>query len=315
MKISTVIPTYRRPQDLKRCLEALQKQTRQPDQIIVVVRDTDSITWTFINSLNLDHFPLSPVKVTIPGQVAALNAGLEAAQGDIIAITDDDAMPHPDWLERIETHFLADANIAGVGGRDWVYINNQLLEGEREIVGKVSWWGRVIGNHHLGVGKAREVDILKGANMSFRSSAILDIRFDERLKGSGAQVDNDMAFCLKLKRTGKKLIYDPAVAVDHLVAERFDEDQRNNFNPHALSNAVHNETLILLEYFSPIKKLVFILWAIAIGTRKARGLVQLFRFLPQEKTLAVQKWLVSINGRWQGWLTWKQNQFSKIKLS
>lgn len=35
----------------------------------------------------------------------------------------------------------------------------------------VQWFGRVIGNHHLGTGGVREVDILKGVNMSFRQTA------------------------------------------------------------------------------------------------------------------------------------------------
>ena len=308
INITVIVPTYRRPKDLARCLEALKQQTRRADEVLVVVRDTDAETWTFFKSFNSDYLPLFPVKVSIPGQVAALNAGLESAKGDIIAITDDDAVPHTNWLERIETHFLSDERIGGLGGRDWVYINNQLLEGEREVVGKVSWFGRVIGNHHLGVGKAREVDVLKGANMSYRRKAIAELSFDERLRGTGAQVDNDMAFSIAVKRKGWKLIYDPEVAVDHYVAERFDEDQRNRFNETALTNAVHNETLILLEYFSPLRRCVFLLWAILIGTRKARGFVQLLRFLPKEGALAGHKWLTSMGGRWQGCLTWRQRK-------
>jgi glycosyltransferase involved in cell wall biosynthesis len=80
-----------------------------------------------------------------------MNAGMDAAGGDIIAFTDDDAAPHTDWLEGIEAHFLSDTNIGGVGGRDWVYHGTQLEEGEREVVGQVQWFGRVIGEHHLGV--------------------------------------------------------------------------------------------------------------------------------------------------------------------
>jgi hypothetical protein len=45
----------------------------------------------------------------------------------------------------------------------------------------------LIGNHHLGVGEPREVDVLKGVNMSYRRTAIADIHFDERMRGTGAQ--------------------------------------------------------------------------------------------------------------------------------
>lgn len=306
MTITVLIPTYRRPKDLERCLGALQKQTRLADEVVVVVRDTDKETWNFLETFNPGSLPLHPVTVSVSGVVAALNTGLEAAQGDIIAITDDDAAPHVDWLERIEAHYLSDSRIGGVGGRDWVYHGMELEGGEREVVGRVQWFGRVIGDHHLGVGEPREVDVFKGANMSFRQAAIAQMRFDERMRGTGAQVHFELAFCLSLRQAGWKLIYDPKVAIDHYPAQRFDEDQRNNFNAIALVNAVHNETLILLEYLSPVQRIVFLLWAILVGTRSMYGFVQALRFLPKEGALAGQKLLASLRGRWQAWQTWIQ---------
>lgn len=306
MIITVLIPTYRRPKDLARCLEALQKQTRPANEVLVVVRDTDTETWELLEAFNFNLLLLRPVKVSVPGQVAALNAGLDAAQGEIIAITDDDAAPYVDWLARIEVHFLLNSCVGGVGGRDWVHNGTQLEDGAREVVGRVQWFGRAIGNHHLGVGKSREVHALKGANMSYRRVAISRLRFDERLRGTGAQVHNDMAFSLALKRAGWKLIYDPMVAVDHYPAQRFDEDQRNIFNEKAFIDSVHNETLALLDYLPPAQRAVFVVWAVLVGTRKSIGFLQWLRFLPSEGLLAGQKCLASLRGRWQGWQTWKK---------
>jgi cellulose synthase/poly-beta-1,6-N-acetylglucosamine synthase-like glycosyltransferase len=306
LTISVVIPSYRRPKDLARCLDALKKQKRPADEILVVVRDTDTETWTFVQTLNPEVLPLRTATVSVSGVVAAMNAGMDAACGDIIAFTDDDAAPHTDWLERIEAHFLSDTNIGGVGGRDWVYHGTQLEEGEREVVGQVQWFGRVIGEHHLGVGEAREVDVLKGVNMSFRRSAIKEMRFDERMLGTGAQVHFELAFCLPLRRAGWKLIYDPRVAVNHYPAKRFDEDRRNEFNDMALMNQVHNETLVLLENLPPVRRAVFLVWATFVGTRDAPGFLQWLRFLPKEGTLAGQKLVASLRGRWQAWETWQQ---------
>jgi glycosyltransferase involved in cell wall biosynthesis len=306
LTISVVIPSYRRPKDLARCLDALKKQKRPADEILVVVRDTDTETWTFVQTLNPEFLPLRTATVSVSGVVGAMNAGMDAAGGDIIAFTDDDAAPHTDWLERIEAHFLSDTNIGGVGGRDWVYHGTQLEEGEREVVGQVQWFGRVIGEHHLGVGEAREVDVLKGVNMSFRRSAIGQMHFDPRMRGTGAQVHFELAFSLGLKRAGWKLIYDPKVAVDHFPAQRFDEDQRHKFNDIALLNAVHNETLVLLEHLPPTQLTAFALWATFVGTRDAPGFLQWLRFLPKEGTLAGQKLVASLRGRWQAWETWQQ---------
>lgn len=299
MSIAVIIPTYRRSQDLARCLEALQNLTRPADEVIVVVRDTDTQTWSFLKTFDSKNLPLRTATVTVTGVVAAMNAGLDAASSDIVAFTDDDAAPHPDWLARIESHY-ADERVGGVGGRDWVYHGTDLEDGNSGTVGQVSWFGRVIGNHHIGAGEAREVDVLKGVNMSFRRAAIQGWHFDERMKGTGAQVHFELAFSLKLRRAGWKLIYDPQVAVNHYPAKRFDEDQRHSFNQTAFANAVHNETVALLEYFSPLQKLAFLIWSIVVGTREAVGLIQWLRFLPSEGLLAGKKLLASLSGRFSG---------------
>ncbi|RUT07882.1 glycosyl transferase [Dulcicalothrix desertica PCC 7102] len=315
MKITVVIPTYRRPQDLKRCLEALQNQNRRPEQVLVVVRDTDAETWTFLESFALGNLPLRILTVRVTGVIAAMNLGLDAAFGDIIAFTDDDAAPHTDWLERIEATFLSDSRIGAVGGRDFMYYGSVLQDynthpGASDIVGRLQWFGRVIGNHHIGSGEAREADVLKGVNVSYRANAINKLRFDERLLGTGAQVHFELAFCLTLKRAGWKLIYDPSIAVDHFPAQRFDEDKRNTFNKIATINLAHNETLILLEHLSPIRKLIYLLWAVLIGTRDAYGILQIARFFKSEKSIAIEKFIASMKGRYQGWQTWLESDFS-----
>ncbi|KAF3884506.1 MULTISPECIES: glycosyltransferase family 2 protein [Nostocales] len=315
--ITAIVPTYRRPKDLSRCLEALKRQNRLADEVLVVVRDTDTDSWAFIKEYNPEPLKLRTVTVTVPGVVAALNAALKEAKGDIVTVTDDDAAPHSDWLERMEKYYLSDHLVGGVGGRDWVYWQNKLLDdGTSEVVGIVQWWGRAIGKHHIGVGKAREVDLLKGVNMSFRRQAIASIGFDERMRGTGAQVHFEMSLCLAVKRAGWKIIYDPEIAVDHFPAQRFDEDKRDRLNETAVINSVHNETVVLLEHLPLIRRIAFILWAMLIGTQEALGLIQLLRFLPSEGSFARQKWLASVRGRWQGWLTWQatQNQASTKTL-
>lgn len=275
--------------------------------MIVVVRDTDTATWEFLSG-DRAKLPLQIMTVTEPGVVAALNTGLTVVQGDILSITDDDGVPHPDWLEKITTHFSSDPAIGAVGGRDWIYERGKLLDGSQEVVGKLQWFGRVIGNHHLGVGAPREVDVLKGVNMSFRQTAIAQLRFDQRMKGSGAQVHFEMAFTLTLKRSGWKIIYDPQISVDHYPAIRFDEDQRDNFHEIAAINLVHNETLVLLEHLSFTRQIVFLLWAIFIGTRDCFGLLQWLRFFPKFGQIANKKLQSSLYGRWQGYQHFKMDQ-------
>ena len=80
MNITALIPTYRRPKDLERCLEALKRQTRPADEVLVIVRDTDLETRTFLEAFNRASLPLRLVTVKVPGVVAAMNAGLDVCQ-------------------------------------------------------------------------------------------------------------------------------------------------------------------------------------------------------------------------------------------
>lgn len=313
MKISVIVPTYQRPLDLTRCLTALKKQIRLMDELWVIVRDTDRETWQFLETCDRGNLPLHTATVTVTGVIAAMNIGLESSMGDIVAFTDDDAAPHPDWLEKIEAYYLADEKVGGVGGRDWVYHGTKLQEASQSVVGKLQWFGRMTGNHHIGLGEGREVDLLKGVNMSFRRKAIANLRFDQRMRGSGAQVHFEVGFSLALKKQGWKLIYDPQIAVDHFPAQRFDEDQRNSFNIQASINEIHNETVAILGYFSPLQRFVFVIWAIAIGTSDAFGLLQWLRFLPKDGDMARQKLWAGWRGRWQGWQTYSTKLSNKTQ--
>ena len=305
MTIAVLIPTYHRPQYLVRCLDALKRQSRIPDEVLVVVRDADAETKALLEGCEVASSTLRVVTVIVPGVVAALNAGLEAARADIIAITDDDAVPRPDWLARINTHFRADPKVGGVGGRDWLHYDGKADDGARKVVGRVQWFGRVIGNHHLGVGGPRRVDVLKGVNCAYRRTVLQCIGFDERMLGTAAQVHWELSLGLQLRRAGWKLIYDPAVAVDHYPAPRYGEDQRDRYE---WTNAAYNETLSLLEHVTPMRRLVFIIWAVLVGTRSSPGLVQWLRFLPREGRFAGKKLGAALAGRIQALNMWRRSR-------
>jgi GT2 family glycosyltransferase len=277
MNLSVLIPTYCRVKDLTNCLEALKKQSRPPDQIVVTVRDTDTETQEFLAHYDRGTLPLESVIVGQPGVVAAMNTGLAQIRGEVFALTDDDTTPWEDWLARIEAHFEADPKVGGVGGRDW----HNHERWDNPDVGRVQWFGRVIGNHHVGSGPPREVDLLKGANCAYRAAPVKEIGFDTRLRGNGAQVHWELSLGFAMKRRGWKLIYDPLISLDHHEGPRFDEDQlhRNGYNSIALENAAYNETIILLENFTPLQRAAFLTWSAVIGTKGEPGLLQLGRLL------------------------------------
>lgn len=301
MRLSVLVPTFRRTDALGDCFAALRAQERPADEVILVVRDIDEETWAFLKDGDpAAGLALKIATVTEPGQVAALNAGMDAVTGEVVCITDDDARPWKEWLARIEAHFLADETLGGVGGRDWVYLPSGHEGGVASRVGQVQWHGRPIGNHHLDVPGPVAVDFLKGANMSYRMAAVGDLRFDTGLLGTGAQVHNDMAFGLGLRKKGWKIVWDPLVAIDHYAAARYDEDARQTFNALAYFNMVHNETYVLLKYLPPLRKAAFLAWSSLVGTRAAYGVVQALRFAPRERGRAFEKLRQALKARVSG---------------
>ncbi len=302
--VSVIVPSWRRIRSLERCLRAIGAQSRLPDEVVVGVRADDAETRVAVDAL-ASGFPV-PVRCGLarePGVIAAMNAALLASRADatIIAITDDDTEPRADWIERLVACF-ADPRVGGAGGRDW----QPFERGDRADVGRVQWFGRMIGNHHLGAGTARDVDVLKGANCAYRAPLLRTAGFDARLAGSGAQLYWELALCLALRDAGWRLVYDPAIAVEHHVEPRDDGDQvhRGVFAPGPLSDAVHNQTLVLLAHRTGAERAAFLLWAIIIGTRHEPGLVQLVALALRRDAHPLARWRATLDGRVRGWRHW-----------
>jgi GT2 family glycosyltransferase len=303
--VSVIVPSWRRVVSLERCLRAIATQTRLPDEVIIGVRSDDAETRRAVESLARSFpAPLRHAATAEPGVVAAMNAALAQcrADGDIIALTDDDTEPRADWLERLVSCF-DDPTVGGAGGRDW----QPFERGDRTVVGKVQWFGRTVGNHHLGSGAARDVDVLKGANCAYRSSLLRASGFDTRLAGSGAQVFWELALCLPIRRAGWRLVYDPAIAVEHHIEPRTDGDQlhRGVFAKDPLADATGNATLVLLEHLRGGARAAFAAWALLAGTHHEPGLAQLPRLVVGGDRHAFARWTATLDGRLRGWRAWR----------
>lgn len=115
LSISVIIITRNRAESLNETLISLTKQSRQPDEVIVV--DNDSKDNTREVALNFsDRLNIKCIYEAIRGIPHARNAGIRNATGDIIASIDDDCVADENWLKHIEIPFIRDPNIGVVGG-------------------------------------------------------------------------------------------------------------------------------------------------------------------------------------------------------
>ena len=285
MKLSVLVPTYQRPTDLRRCLAALANQTRRPDQVVVVVRDSDPASRAVAEEAagGPNGLPLEVATVHTAGMISALNAGLPALTGDVLCFTDDDAEPLPDWLERIEAHY-GKPDVVGVGGRDILVRYPETIEQTCRVVGRGSWYGRFVGNHHLTLEPARAVtvEILKGVNMSFRATAVAGFRFDEAFAVQ-ASMCNEFDICFVARRGGGRILFDPAIRVRHYTSERSGLPGRTD--PVRFYDRSHNLTYVLLKHLSGPRRLAFLLYIFLVGQRSAWGPVTLIAELVTRRRL------------------------------
>lgn len=265
MRFSVLIVSYRRPQLLQNCLCSLERQTRLPDEVVVVGVEGDEDTAQVVK-----HFAAATSLICLwftspePSVVRQTNLGLEHCDGDVVVFTNDDAEPFPDWLARMETHYQ-DASIGGVGGRDLIHLGNcQILEGQAKCVGQITWFGRVYGNHHLSYSKVVDVDVLKGVNMSCRRE-LLNL-LDSRMAGGGRwHWELDASF--QVRQAGKRLVFDPRICVDH-----FHGPRPGLLEPKFVYMANHNLILILGKHFGPWRQLAFLAYAFLWGDFPEMGL-------------------------------------------
>lgn len=102
MRISVVIPTRRRPRQLRACLESLRAVDYPVANFeVIVVDDGGGLPaalieavrpWLDIRLLSQDHH----------GPATARNRGIAAARGDIVAFTDDDCTVDRGWLRALD---------------------------------------------------------------------------------------------------------------------------------------------------------------------------------------------------------------------
>jgi len=134
-KISVVIPTYKRPQLLVNCLDALASQTLDMAAFEVIVvsdgpdrRTRDATTqWHSTHpSMNFRYL----ATLTKKGPAAARNMGWMAAKAPLIAFTDDDCLPEPGWLEAFVCRYQGEPHLV-MTGRVQVPLSAQPTDFER----------------------------------------------------------------------------------------------------------------------------------------------------------------------------------------
>jgi GT2 family glycosyltransferase len=212
--VAVVIATYNRPDDVARCLSALEQQTVEPDEVVVVDASPDQRTRDLVAERPGVRYLRNEAGVgTLPTSRAI---GVRGTTSDVVAFLDDDSVVRPAWLENLKKPY-ADPRVGAVGGRV-VNSEEEVAAADPDNVGRLLPTGVLTGNFAADTGREIKVDHLLGANMSYRRTAVLAVGgINEIYPGTSAREDSDMG--LRMTRVGWDVVFAPGAAVDHIAGD------------------------------------------------------------------------------------------------
>ena len=221
MKVSIVICTVNRARDLRDTLASLATvRTPWPTELLVMDNgSTDDTRLVVQDAARTFPFQVRYLFVAEPGKYGALNAGIAAATGTVIAATDDDVRFEPDWLERA-VNGLCTHDCAFVGGRVrpiWGGPRPAWLEETNGMDAKVI----AVLDHGSDVREfGRGISWPLGVNVAYRREAFDRVGpFDNRLGRTAGTLRNQAQreWHLRARAAGMRGVYLPDMVVHHLV--------------------------------------------------------------------------------------------------
>jgi cellulose synthase/poly-beta-1,6-N-acetylglucosamine synthase-like glycosyltransferase len=199
-RVSVIVPVRDRRALLARCLDALDAQTYRDVEVVVVDDGSTDGSGDLAASRGV-----TVVRTTGVGAVAARTAGVAAAAGQVLAFTDSDCEPDPDWLARAVAAIDAGADV--VNGRTRPARPTLPLE-------------RSMGSGLEGLYPTCNVlyrrDVFERAGgFDLEAGDRLGFRPDRRSKGDGFGEDTMLAW--RVARAGGRIQYVPEAGVAHAV--------------------------------------------------------------------------------------------------
>ncbi len=214
-ELTVVVCTHERPEDLVRCLRALSGQTTRGFETIVV----DNAPVTGRTRRVADAAGVRYLREDRRGLNRARNAGMRAASAQLIAYTDDDAVPAPGWVSAIVRTLRQD----GVSGMAGAVRPLELETAAQRLFER--YLGGEAGRRHQNVRRrfgpefpgAAAGKVGAGANMAFRRRELVRLGgFDEAFDaGMPTRSGGDTEIFARFLDAGFHLVYEPDAEILH----------------------------------------------------------------------------------------------------
>ena len=198
--VSVIVPAYNDIDGLLQTLSCLEQQDYLDPGFEVIVVDNGSTPALAVPSAY--SFPLQFVVETTAGSYAARNKGIELASGDVLAFTDADCEPVPQWISRGVACLGVPGSKTVVGGKVELFSMHN-----------VDSWA---GCYALYSGFSQQTNI---ASKGFAATANLFVyrcafdavgEFNQSLMSGG-----DSEWCWRSSAAGYRMVYGAEVVVRH----------------------------------------------------------------------------------------------------
>jgi GT2 family glycosyltransferase len=205
MRVAVVIPVRNGADSLGTCLAALRTQTRPADEVVVVDNGSSDGT-AAVGRVG----GATVIQLADPGVYRARNVGWRSCDADLIAFTDADCEPEPDWLNQLVGPF-AEAAVVGAGGP--CVLPDVRTPAQR--------WARLRGFMDQEANFAHGfMPFLATANAAYRRSVLEAVDgFEESFLSGG---DTDIAWRVQAF-AGGRLAFAPEARIVHHFAEHWTE--------------------------------------------------------------------------------------------
>lgn len=202
---SVVVPTYRRVEALPACLDALAGQAYPRDRFeVLVVDDGSGASLDAVVAAFRDRLEVTLLSQPHAGPARARNTGAAHARGEVLAFTDDDCAPDPEWLRRLA---------ARLRDRPGDMIGGQTVNALRQD--RCATASQTLVNYlyeYYNVNAARP-SFFTSNNMALPRRAFLAIGgFDTTLTSAAGE---DRELCDRWQHLGYRLTYAPEARVSH----------------------------------------------------------------------------------------------------
>jgi len=272
---SVAICTYNRAGVIEHSIKSVLSQTisRSNYEILIIDNNCTDNTVEIVNKYSSINDNIRLVNEKNQGLSYARNRAMEEARGEIIVFIDDDAEMCTDYLSILKKVFDEEKNIGTVGGPIEVGWLGSVPEWYEP--GLDSWFNYL----YLGSYR-REIKypcIIYGTNMAFPAKILKEIGgFDTSLGRIGSKLlagEEAELFIRLNKKTGLRIIYDPALKVKHLICperlspEYLIEKAKWTGRSHYILEKKHLKNRLFL-FANPMRLLLESCWRILLGISK-----------------------------------------------